>query len=109
MLVDFKNFNQKYYNYLITNPNNIDNIIYNDIIYEINKITDDIMDFYIYIIVYLLLNNNNKIVIYCELYHTQNLYKYLQKYILFRIKNKDGLINIDYKFNNNLYIKYFNF
>jgi hypothetical protein len=111
MLVNFKNFNEKYYDYLIINPNNIDNVIYNDIIYEINKITDDIMDFYIYIVVYLLLKNNNnkKIVIYSGLYHTQNLYKYLQKYMLFKIKNKDGLTNIDYKFDNNLCIKYFNF
>lgn len=118
LIKKFKKFiyfcNEDLYKY----PTDISNIKIEIIIRQLEEILSDIMEFYTMIILYdkinYLLKNNKpkKIVIYCGLYHIEQLEKYIIEYFKFKIKKSDGIVkmnNIVDRYFNDICMKYINF
>ncbi len=88
------------------------------IISVLDEILSDIMEFYIMNVLYdkindIIKNNKNKkIVIYCGLYHIEQLEKYIKEYFNFKIKKSEGVIKMTQVDENNfsdICIKYIDF
>jgi hypothetical protein len=88
------------------------------IVSALEEILSDIMEFYTIIVLYdkindLLQNNKpKKIVIYCGLYHIEQLEKYIIEYFKFKIKKSDGIVKMNSlinKYFNDICIKYIDF
>ncbi len=118
LIKKFKHFiyfcNDDLYKY----PNHICPIKVEIIISKLEEILSDIMEFYTMIVLYdkinhLLQNNKpKKIVIYCGLYHIEQLEKYIKEYLKFKIKKTNGVVkmnNISNTYFNDICIKYIDF
>ena len=94
ILNKFNFFCKNYFDYF---NHKIKDILHNNEIYDtIEILLSDIIEFYCSAHIYdLLIKNNNKIVVYCGLYHIEKLQKILCKYFKFNIISNHGVNNMD--------------
>lgn len=112
LLKRFTNFIKHYKDYIIKKSIDINNIILNNIIEDTSILLIDIMDFYTFSRIYTELTEkrNNKLIINCGLYHSENLIKHLIKHLNYKIKKQSGINKIsESNYIDNMCIDYFQF
>jgi len=86
-------FIKKYQPYLRYKIKDIPN--YNKVYNTIDMLLSHIIEFYCVSIIFDLINKNNKIVVYCGLYHTQNIKNNLIKYFNFNKITDNGIVSLE--------------
>jgi hypothetical protein len=93
LLYKYYFFIMNYKSYLSFKIKDIPN--YNEVFDTIEMILSNIIEFFCVAKLFDLINKNNKIIIYCGLYHTQNIKKQLIKYFKFTKITDNGIVDLN--------------